>query len=228
MAQVNYGGIKGLGVSVKFTGFGATLSLLGNMMRYYPGYVDAIKKEAPEIANKVAIRYFNKLSKSKSKDSPFMRTSHNMPYIIGSSKGSQTIDLILDMWSDPRILWYIEGTKSHDIYPTNKKFLMFYWEKYNKIVFAKHVHHPGIGKHQSVITDIRRLSYRPLMAMIMENRYLFEVGSGKKMSFDAKVANFGYLNTVLGRTTFDSSKAMSGRSFLSNVFSGKIRGINYA
>lgn len=245
MAQVNAGGVRGLGVSVKFTGLGATLSLLGNMTQFYPAYVNYIKENAPEVANNVAIKYFNNLSKSKSKDSPFMRTSRNIPYIIGAPvytnriipghlwsrevvERTQTIDLFLDMLSDPRILWYVEGTSPYDIYPKNKKFLLFYWEKYDdRLIFAKHVHHPGIKKHKSVITDIRRLSYRPLMAMIMKARRMFEVGSGRRMSYEARVRNFGKLNTMLGKTPFDSNKAMSGRSFLSNVFSGKIRGINY-
>lgn len=241
--MANYGGIRGLGVNVRFSEVGATLALLGNMMQYYPAYVDYIKENAPKVANEVAVKYFNNLSKSKSKNSPFMRKRNEMPYIIGApvhelkvipghlwsrelSVKQQSIDLILDMWSDPRILWYIEGTKRHDIFPKNKKFLLFYWERYNKLVFAKHVDHPGARKHRSVITDLRRKAQRPLMAMIMRARQMFEVGKGGKMSFAGKLKHFGF-NATMGKTPFDNSKAMSGRQFLSNVLSGKIRGISY-
>lgn len=46
--------------------------------------------------------------------------------------------------SEDRIaLWHHEGTVPHVIVPRRAKFLVFYWKRVGRVVFAKRVSHPG-------------------------------------------------------------------------------------
>ena len=166
---------SGIRVRIGVEGVNFTVSLLGNLRHSMAGYVFDVLNKSTEIAEKITRNRIIALS-SKGQNSSILKdqgkepltTSNwklpkNNPFLssIRTLGGeflpiSQTMQIWLNLYSHEQLLWrYFFGTVPHDIYPSKKKFLMFYWEKVDALVVFAHVRHPGAKSHPELLTYIR-------------------------------------------------------------------------
>lgn len=166
---------SGIRVRIGVDGVSFTVSLLGNLRHSMAGYVFDVLNKSTEIAEKITRNRIIALS-SKGQNSSILKDQGKEPLTrsdwkspksnptlsaIYSSRGeflpiSQTMQIWLNLYSHEQLLWrYFFGTPEHDIYPSTKKFLMFYWEKVDALVVFAHVHHPGARPHPELLQYIR-------------------------------------------------------------------------
>ena len=166
---------SGIRVRIGAEGVNFTVSLLGNLRHSMAEYVYDVLNKSTEIAEKITRNRIIALS-SKGKNSSILKDqgkepltrsnwkspkSNPMLSAIRSFSGesipiSQTMQIWLNLYSSEQLLWkYFFGTAPHDIYPSKKKFLMFYWEKVDALVVFAHVRHPGAKPHPELLQYIR-------------------------------------------------------------------------
>lgn len=167
---------SGIRVRIGAEGVNFTVSLLGNLRHSMANYVFDVLNKSTEIAERITRNRIIALS-SKGRNSsilkdqgkePLTRSNWKMPKGSSSlssmrtSRGefvpiSQTMQIWLNLYSSEQLLWkYFFGTNGpYDIYPSKKKFLMFYWEKVDALVVFAHVRHPGAKSHPELLEYIR-------------------------------------------------------------------------
>ena len=167
---------SGIRVRIGAEGVNFTVSLLGNLRHSMAEYVYDVLNKSTEIAEKITRNRIIALS-SKGKNSSILKDqgkepltrsnwkspkSNPMLSAIRSFSGesipiSQTMQIWLNLYSPEQLLWkYFFGTNGpYDIYPSKKKFLMFYWEKVDALVVFAHVRHPGAKPHPELLKYIR-------------------------------------------------------------------------
>lgn len=172
MANPNTSGIR---VNIGADGVSFTVALLGNLRERMAGYVYDVLGKSTKIAEKIARNRIIALS-SKGRNSSILKDQGKEPITTSDWKHpknnpflssirtlggeflpiSQTMQIRLNLYSHEQLLWrYFFGTPEHDIYPSKKKFLMFYWEKVDALVVFAHVHHLGAKSHPELLTYIR-------------------------------------------------------------------------
>lgn len=166
---------SGIRVRIGVEGVNFTVSLLGNLRHSMAGYVSDVLNKSAEIAEKITRNRIIALS-SKGQNSSILKDQGKEPLTTSNWKApknnptlssirlfsgeslpiSQTMQIWLNLYSHEQLLWrYFFGTDPHDIYPSKKKFLMFYWEKVEASVVFAHVHHPGAKPHPELLAYIR-------------------------------------------------------------------------
>lgn len=75
------------------------------------------------------------------RDSIVVRLARGGPFGVSALVGSD----------DPIALWHHEGTVPHVIRPRNRRWLVFYWRRVGRVVFAKRVNHPGTQPNRFLV-----------------------------------------------------------------------------
>ena len=189
---------NGLGFNFNLKGQDYVFSLLGNLQTRNSAFVREVIGAVPDIVDKVAVAYFRSKSHNKNHSS-FERTAITVPW-----QPSKYKTVKVETWSDKLwdyktsykkdwvvskqtvnvsfnpenaiVQWYLEGTRPHWIYPKNKKFLMFYWEKADDLVVFKKVYHPGAKKHPRAYSTIQNRSLKKITEFVAKKRNEYMIG----------------------------------------------------
>jgi hypothetical protein len=117
--------------------------------------------EAAEVVKQGAIRRVGVSQPDPVPRSSPRRPNHLRDLIVKRIRPDGAGGFVVEVGvEDPIALFHHEGTEPHEITPTKSRFLVFFWPRAGRVVYLRHVNHPGTRPNRFLtdsLADLRGL-----------------------------------------------------------------------